>query len=111
MEEDSFVDKTPYGDKTFVNIIARQNPSATRHLTLACHYDSKMIPGIKFIGATDSAVPCAIMIDVAGLLSQSISRVRYFFVHVFLVKFLLRVLYNSFSCVSKTFESCQDICC
>jgi glutaminyl-peptide cyclotransferase len=77
VEEDLFTDTTPYGEKTFVNIMARQNPSATRHLTLACHYDSKLMSGVNFIGATDSAVPCAILLDIAGLLTASLSRVHF----------------------------------
>ena len=31
---------------------------------LACHYDSKIHPD-EFIGATDSAVPCALLMDIA----------------------------------------------
>ena len=31
---------------------------------LACHYDSKVHPD-GFIGATDSAVPCALLMDIA----------------------------------------------
>ena len=30
----------------------------------ACHYDSKIHPE-GFIGATDSAVPCALLLDIA----------------------------------------------
>ena len=30
----------------------------------ACHYDSKIHPE-GFVGATDSAVPCAILMDIA----------------------------------------------
>ncbi|XP_041353160.1 glutaminyl-peptide cyclotransferase-like isoform X2 [Gigantopelta aegis] len=72
IEEDHFEDDTPYGRKPFTNIIATFNVSAPRRLTLACHFDSKDMTHEKkpfeFIGATDSAVPCAILLENARLL-------------------------------------------
>lgn len=62
--QNEFVDKTPIGEMKFTNIIARANPNARRYLTIACHYDSKLMEG--FVGATDSAVPCAIMMNIAS---------------------------------------------
>jgi len=76
IQEDSFVDNTPYGPKTFTNVVAVQNPSALRRLTLACHFDSKYFEEFEFIGATDSAVPCAMIIDVARLLNDAFTSVR-----------------------------------
>lgn len=75
VSEDSFTDTTPLGDKTFVNVIAVHDSTVTRRLTLACHYDSKLFTDAEFIGATDSAVPCALMIDVARTLNASLSKV------------------------------------
>ena len=61
---------------TFTNIIATLNPSAKRRLVLACHYDSKYYPpqwhGREFQGATDSAVPCAMMLELARALDQEL---------------------------------------
>lgn len=68
IEEDVFQDDTPWGRKTFVNIIATQDPRKPKKMVLASHYDSKNITdrnGREFIGATDSAVPCAILLDLA----------------------------------------------
>ncbi|KAJ8308940.1 hypothetical protein KUTeg_013814 [Tegillarca granosa] len=70
VEFDTFQDNTPYGVKTFTNIIATYKPSAPKKLVLAAHYDSKNLtdrryPNKQFIGATDSAVPCAILLDLA----------------------------------------------
>lgn len=68
IEEDVFQDDTPWGRKTFVNIIATQDPRKPKKMVLASHYDSKNITdrnGREFIGATDSAVPCAILLDIA----------------------------------------------
>ncbi|XP_046379393.2 glutaminyl-peptide cyclotransferase-like isoform X1 [Haliotis rufescens] len=65
IEEDRFTDTTPLGDKEFTNIFATYNPHAPERLVLACHFDSKYFETTEFIGATDSAVPCAILLDLA----------------------------------------------
>lgn len=52
----------------FTNIIAEFNPQAKRFLTLACHYDSKKMT--NFVGAIDSAVPCAMMMNLAKVLGK-----------------------------------------
>lgn len=53
-------------------ITATLDPSAKRYLDIVCHYDSKYFENIVFIGATDSAVPCAMMIDLARTLNYSL---------------------------------------
>lgn len=66
VEEDTFGDDTPYGRKTFTNIIATQNPNRPKRVVLACHFDSKDFrsrENFEFIAATDSAVPCAILLE------------------------------------------------
>ncbi|MEQ2223835.1 hypothetical protein ILYODFUR_001144 [Ilyodon furcidens] len=74
--EDSFESQTPYGPLPFTNLVATLNPSAKRHLVLACHYDSKYYPpqwhGREFQGATDSAVPCAMMLELARALDEEL---------------------------------------
>ena len=72
VEVDTFTTTTiyPYNEQvTFHNIIATQDRNKPRLLTLACHYDSKRFPE-GFIGATDSAVPCAIILHVALALDK-----------------------------------------
>ena len=71
VDYDQFVDVTPMGQKTFTNIIATQNPGAPRKLVFACHHDSKYFPRMEFIGATDSAVPCAMMLDMARTMNKT----------------------------------------
>ncbi|XP_058020796.1 glutaminyl-peptide cyclotransferase isoform X1 [Ahaetulla prasina] len=77
VEEDTFQSHTPYGYRTFSNIISTLNPLAKRHLVVACHYDSKYFPpqldGKVFVGATDSAVPCAMMLELARSLDRQLS--------------------------------------
>ncbi|XP_020022719.1 glutaminyl-peptide cyclotransferase [Castor canadensis] len=75
LEVDTFVSKTPYGYRSFSNIISTLNPTAKRHLVLACHYDSKYFPhwdSRVFVGATDSAVPCAMMLELARALDKQL---------------------------------------
>ncbi|CAJ0746530.1 23274_t:CDS:2 [Entrophospora sp. SA101] len=74
VEQDKFKDQTPYGKIEFNNIIVTKNPNASKRLVLAAHYDSKLImektPGDdrKYVGATDSALSCAILMHLANKL-------------------------------------------
>ena len=61
---DTFTNSTPVGDRSFRNIIGSQQPEACDRLVFACHFDSKAdISG--FVAATDSAVPCAMLLAMA----------------------------------------------
>lgn len=74
IEEDDFIDETPIGPKRFVNVVATKDPDAPRKVSLAAHYDSKYFPpgdsNFGFLGATDSAAPCAILLDLAETLDS-----------------------------------------
>lgn len=71
--------KTPAtGDKDipFANMIFRRDPPWAQpgdvsRLTLVAHYDSKLTP-VGFIGATDSAAPCAMLMHLARSLDSSL---------------------------------------
>lgn len=79
MEVDTFLSETPYGQRSFSNIISTLNPEAKRHLVLACHYDSKYFPRWNnrvFVGATDSAVPCAMMLELARALDKKLHSLK-----------------------------------
>ncbi|KAI0253584.1 hypothetical protein BJV78DRAFT_1122938 [Lactifluus subvellereus] len=72
IEEDRFIGQTPYGPKNFTNVIATKDPDAPRRVALAAHFDSKYFPSYpqnQFVGATDSAASCAIMLDIAETLN------------------------------------------
>ena len=70
---DEFDDATPFGMKRFTNIIATLNPNARRRLIFAAHYDSKYFPddgsGRYFLAATDSAIPCAMLVEIARVVT------------------------------------------
>ncbi|KAL0972911.1 hypothetical protein UPYG_G00196330 [Umbra pygmaea] len=78
VELDSFLSATPRGQVTFSNIIATLDPGAPRRLLLACHYDSKALPPDPrfpervFLGASDSAVPCAMILELATALDEQL---------------------------------------
>ncbi|KAL5114977.1 hypothetical protein ACEQ8H_007150 [Pleosporales sp. CAS-2024a] len=62
----------------FVNFIATRDPPGAlqgdvSRLALVAHYDSKYTPQ-DFIGATDSAAPCAMIMHVARSLDAALSR-------------------------------------
>lgn len=73
--------KTPAtGDKDvpFVNIIASRDPpwaspGEVGRLTLVAHYDSKLTPS-GFIGATDSAAPCAMLMHAARSVDDALTK-------------------------------------
>lgn len=88
VESDVFEEHTPiFGSLQFENIIAKLNPDAKRYLAMACHYDSKYTKERNFVGATDSAVPCAQLINLATVMQNhlnSIKQVSNIFIIVFI---------------------------
>jgi hypothetical protein len=88
LELDRFVDKTPFGEKTFTNLIFTKNPNAENRLVFAAHFDSKYFPPmdkpreqwnggddtLPFVAATDSAAPCAILLDMAASLDRALDQ-------------------------------------
>lgn len=71
----TFTDKTPIGNKQFTNIIATLDTNAPRRLVVACHYDTLIKPE-GFLGATDSAVPCAMMLNMAATLKRNLAELK-----------------------------------
>ncbi|XP_061639248.1 glutaminyl-peptide cyclotransferase-like a [Phyllopteryx taeniolatus] len=76
LDLDTFRAATPKGQVTFTNIIATLDTSAPRRLLLTCHYDSKALPPDSqervFLGASDSAVPCAMILELATALDNQL---------------------------------------
>lgn len=67
---------------TFNNVLAVLDPSAPRRLLLACHHDSKILPRDPkdpqrgFVGASDSAVPCAMLLELASALDTQLRALK-----------------------------------
>lgn len=81
IEWQNSTDTTPVtGNKQvpFQNLIVRRappwaRPGQTNWLTLVAHYDSKIAPE-GFIGATDSAAPCAMLMQVARAIDANMTQ-------------------------------------
>ena len=73
--------RTPAGAEVpIANLVFKREPPWTKQghanwLTLAAHYDSKNVPE-GFVGATDSAVPCAILMHVARSIDQYVTQMH-----------------------------------
>ncbi len=73
--------RTPVtGDTPFRNLIFRREPpwvkpGQSNLLTLVAHYDSKYSPP-GFIGATDSAAPCAILLHLARSIDKYMTQMH-----------------------------------
>ena len=72
--------KVPPSDKEvpFVNMIVTKDPPWTSpgevgYLTLVAHYDSRIKP-VGFIGAIDSAAPCAMLMHAARSLDKALTK-------------------------------------
>uniref|UniRef100_A0A7S1HXI9 Peptidase M28 domain-containing protein n=1 Tax=Eutreptiella gymnastica TaxID=73025 RepID=A0A7S1HXI9_9EUGL len=87
---DMSTQNTPHGPKDFITIIGTWRPfgpgpgppSTAADMTaqgpvlvLAAHYDSKLMP-YHFVGATDSAASCGMLLDLAHNLTQSPPEMR-----------------------------------
>lgn len=70
--------KTGNKDVPFRNLIVKRDPpwsspGEVGYLTLVAHYDSKLHPD-GFIGAIDSALPCAVLLHAARSLDGALTR-------------------------------------
>lgn len=79
VEEDSFLDDTPTKKQVnFTNFIATRDPPnkiegvSMGRLTLVAHYDSKIEPQ-GFLGAIDSAFPCALIMYIIAQLDKALT--------------------------------------
>jgi glutaminyl-peptide cyclotransferase len=68
---ETFQSETPFGVKPFSGIIAIHNNNVCKRYVIACHFDSKYFK-TEFIGAVDSAVPCALIIHLALILNNKL---------------------------------------
>ncbi|GAA5941807.1 uncharacterized protein JCM15063_000779 [Sporobolomyces koalae] len=80
VEKDTFSTATPIGTRTFTNLVFTHDPRAKRRFVLSAHLDSKYFPTTSplygFVGATDSAVPCALLYDLAESLTPWLNERR-----------------------------------
>jgi glutaminyl-peptide cyclotransferase len=76
VKEQAFKRNTPAGEIGFVNLRARFAPKGgdpwktTPAGILCAHLDSKLIPGVEFLGADDAASACAAIMEMARFLAK-----------------------------------------
>ncbi|OCF34729.1 glutaminyl cyclase [Kwoniella heveanensis BCC8398] len=78
-EKTPFTGSTPIGEVEFTNLIYTFDPDAPRKIILSAHFDSKWFPDYpanQFIGATDSAAPCALLLSLAEFITPLLSSRR-----------------------------------
>jgi Zn-dependent M28 family amino/carboxypeptidase len=67
--EDAFTAQTPLGPIPMKNIIARFPGSSGRAIAITGHYDTKILPGIRFAGANDGGSSTGLLLEMARVLS------------------------------------------
>lgn len=67
--EDPFVAKTPKGDVPMTNIIAKFPGKSGRGIAVTGHFDTKLFPGRKFVGANDGGSSTGLLLELARDLS------------------------------------------
>ena len=70
--EQPFIDQTPRGPVSFVNVIARRPNQSNRAklFFLGSHYDTKTFDSIPFVGANDGGSSTGALLEMARVLNQ-----------------------------------------
>ena len=66
--EDAFTAKTPRGNVAMKNIIVKFPGTSGRAIAITGHFDTKDLPGGKFVGANDGASSTAVLLELAKVL-------------------------------------------
>jgi glutaminyl-peptide cyclotransferase len=66
--EQTWVDDTPAGKLSMVNLIARIPGTRKDRIIVAGHYDTKRLPRFRFVGANDGGSSAAFLIELARVL-------------------------------------------
>jgi len=69
--EDPFLAKTPKGDVRMTNIIAKFPGKSGHAIAVTGHFDTKLFPGRKFVGANDGGSSTGLLLELAHVLSQT----------------------------------------
>jgi glutaminyl-peptide cyclotransferase len=68
--EDSFTATTPRGSVPMKNIIAKFPGKSGRSIVIAGHFDTKLFPGHKFVGANDGGSSTGLLLELAHVLAH-----------------------------------------
>jgi glutaminyl-peptide cyclotransferase len=67
--EDPFVAMTPRGEIAMKNIIVKFPGKSGKAIVITGHFDSKMFPGRKFVGADDAGSSTGLLLELAHVLA------------------------------------------
>lgn len=67
--EDNFVGRTPRGEIAMKNIVAKFPGNSGRAIAVTGHYDTKLFPGRRFVGASDGASSAGFLLALARVLT------------------------------------------
>jgi hypothetical protein len=68
VQEQRFVGETPRGPVDMVNLIVRLPGRRADRIVIGGHYDTKLMPGVRFVGASDGASSAAFLVELARAL-------------------------------------------
>ncbi len=68
--EDAFTAKTPQGMVVMKNIIAKFPGKSGRAIALTGHFDTKLFPGRKFVGASDGGSSTGLLLELARVFAH-----------------------------------------
>jgi glutaminyl-peptide cyclotransferase len=69
VSEDAFTAQTPAGRLPMVNLIARFPGKSGQAVVISGHYDTKLMPRIRFLGANDGGASAGLLLEMARALS------------------------------------------
>lgn len=68
ISEDAFTAKTPKGDFPMRNILCKFKGTSGRAIVITGHFDTKLFPGRKFVGANDGGSSTGLLLELARAL-------------------------------------------
>ncbi len=71
VEEQRVRRPTPLGEIEFVNVLATIPGDSDRFILLGSHYDTKRLPGIRFVGANDGGSSTGLLLELARVLQAA----------------------------------------
>ncbi|HEY4364178.1 MAG TPA: M28 family peptidase [Bryobacteraceae bacterium] len=66
--EDPFTARTPRGNIAMKNILVKFPGTSGRAIAITGHFDTKDLPGVRFVGANDGASSTAVLLELAKVL-------------------------------------------
>jgi Zn-dependent M28 family amino/carboxypeptidase len=68
---DTFVAKTPRGEKKLVNVIGEVSGETNNLILIASHYDTKLFDDMRFVGANDPGASVGTLLEIGRVLGAS----------------------------------------